>query len=87
MRAIQIQLGDVVEAADIVRDGQVLCSRPHGRGHVIEPPDRAGWVNVFFEDTGRVTLCAPEELLVVEPPLADEKDADEDTTEEEGLHV
>lgn len=63
MAKAAFRLGDWVQATDVVLDDDVLVAERGDIGHVINEPQKAGeWPNIYFERTGRVSVCAPREL-------------------------
>lgn len=63
---ITLQVGDWVQATEAITEdnfngaGVWTHSRAGGVGHVVNIED--GWPNVYFERTGTVTLCHPEQV-------------------------
>lgn len=59
------QLGDIVQANVVIEDEGIEVARVRDLGHVVSPPEADGWPNVYFERTGRVTICAPCEVKLL----------------------
>jgi hypothetical protein len=68
-----LTVGDWVQAVEEISEpdfmGQEVWvhAAPNGVGHVIGFGDD-GWVNVFFEKTGTVCVCAPHEVKWIAGP-------------------
>jgi hypothetical protein len=59
----QYQLGDIVQATSTILDENVLVAEAGHVGHVVQPLSDDNWPNVYFERSGRVSICTPEEVV------------------------
>jgi hypothetical protein len=58
------ELGDWVQATSEIQDEDVQVAKAGDLGHVVGPV-LDGWPNVYFERTGRVSICDPTEVKVL----------------------